>query len=252
MAAKLTRLTHKMVAQLHLVAQNCTIYSSRSRRPVRKLLDTLSYSDQLTEKTKTVNKTVMLGAHIWISNLTWSAKTIRAFQWKEWRRCFQVTLIRLCLFIHDLSRTSNVLQLLQIPSGENSIHIYQRKSRHSSVGTALGHGLNDRGSRVRCPAGAGNFSLHHRVQNGSGTHPAPYPMGTMCFSLGVKRPGREADHSRPSNAEVKEWVELYIHSPNTPSWRGAQLKHRDNFTFIHQHTLLKFSCINILLRRLRH
>jgi hypothetical protein len=22
-----------------------------------------------------------------------------------------------------------------------------------------------------------------------------------------------------------------IHSPNTPSWRGAQLKHRDNFTF---------------------
>jgi len=26
-------------------------------------------------------------------------------------------------------------------------------------------------------------------------------------------------------------VELHIHSPNTPSWRGAQLKHRDNFTF---------------------
>jgi len=25
-------------------------------------------------------------------------------------------------------------------------------------------------------------------------------------------------------------VELYLHSPNTPSWRGAQLKHRDNFT----------------------
>jgi hypothetical protein len=26
-------------------------------------------------------------------------------------------------------------------------------------------------------------------------------------------------------------VELYFHSPNTPSWRGAQLKHRDNYTF---------------------
>jgi len=25
-------------------------------------------------------------------------------------------------------------------------------------------------------------------------------------------------------------VELYIHSPNTSSWRGAQLKHGDNFT----------------------
>jgi len=37
----------------------------------------------------------------------------------------------------------------------------------------------------------------------------------------VKRPGRDADHSPPSSAEVKECVELYIHSPNTPSWRGA-------------------------------
>jgi hypothetical protein len=35
--------------------------------------------------------------------------------------------------------------------------------------------------------------------------------------------GREADHSPQSSAEVKEWVELYIYSPNTPSWRGAQL-----------------------------
>jgi hypothetical protein len=30
---------------------------------------------------------------------------------------------------------------------------------------------------------------------------------------------------------VKELVKLYLHSPNTPSWRGDQLKHRDNFTF---------------------
>jgi hypothetical protein len=44
-------------------------------------------------------------------------------------------------------------------------------------------------------------------------------------------PGREADHSPPSSAEIKEWVELYLHSPNTPSWRGAQGEHRDNFTF---------------------
>jgi hypothetical protein len=26
-------------------------------------------------------------------------------------------------------------------------------------------------------------------------------------------------------------VDLYLHSPRTPLWRGAQLKHRDNFTF---------------------
>jgi hypothetical protein len=52
------------------------------------------------------------------------------------------------------------------------------KSRDSSVGIALGYGLDDRGSRVRFPAGAGDFSLHHRVQNSSGAHPASYPKVT--------------------------------------------------------------------------
>jgi hypothetical protein len=51
------------------------------------------------------------------------------------------------------------------------------KSHDSSVGIALGYGLDDRGSRVRFLAGAGNFSIHHRVQNGSGAHPASYPRG---------------------------------------------------------------------------
>jgi hypothetical protein len=37
------------------------------------------------------------------------------------------------------------------------------------------------------------------------------------FHWGIKQPEREADHSSLSSAEVKEWVELYIHSPNTPS-----------------------------------
>jgi hypothetical protein len=78
------------------------------------------------------------------------------------------------------------------------------ESRNSSVGIALGYGLDDRGSRVRFPAGAENFSLHHRVQNGSGAHPASYPMGARGSFLGVKQPGREADHSPPSSAEVKE------------------------------------------------
>jgi hypothetical protein len=42
-AAKITRLTHRIVIQLHLVAESCTICSYRSRRPVRKLLDTPLY-----------------------------------------------------------------------------------------------------------------------------------------------------------------------------------------------------------------
>jgi len=42
MPAKLNRLTHKIVIQLHLVADSCTICSYRSRRPVRKILVTPS------------------------------------------------------------------------------------------------------------------------------------------------------------------------------------------------------------------
>jgi hypothetical protein len=94
-------------------------------------------------------------------------------------------------------------------------------SRGSSVSIALGYGLDDRGSRVRFPEGAGNFSIHHRVQNGSTAHPASYQWVPGALSLGLKRPGREFDHSPPSSAEVKECVELYLNSPNTPSWRGA-------------------------------
>jgi hypothetical protein len=49
-----------------------------------------------------------------------------------------------------------------------------------------GYGLDDRGSRVRFPARAGNFSLHHRVQNGSGAHPASYRMTTKGSFPGGK------------------------------------------------------------------
>jgi hypothetical protein len=54
---------------------------------------------------------------------------------------------------------------------------------------ALGYGLDNRGSRVRFPAGTGNFSLHHRVQNGSGAHPASYSVGTRGSFPGGKAAG---------------------------------------------------------------
>jgi hypothetical protein len=63
------------------------------------------------------------------------------------------------------------------------------KSRDSSVGIALSYGLDDRGSRVRLPTVAGNFSLHHRVQNGSGAHPASYPRGARGSFPGGKVAG---------------------------------------------------------------
>jgi hypothetical protein len=37
------------------------------------------------------------------------------------------------------------------------------------------------------------------------------------LSLEVRRPRREADHSPLHSAKTKEWVELYLHSPNTSS-----------------------------------
>jgi hypothetical protein len=50
------------------------------------------------------------------------------------------------------------------------------------------------------------FSLLHVVQTGSGAHPDFY-------SPGVKRLGREADHSPPTSAEVKKtWIYTSIPS----------------------------------------
>jgi hypothetical protein len=47
MVTKITRLTHKIAIQLHLVAESCTIFSYRSRWPVPKLLDTPSYCEKI-------------------------------------------------------------------------------------------------------------------------------------------------------------------------------------------------------------
>jgi hypothetical protein len=68
----------------------------------------------------------------------------------------------------------------------------------------LGYGLDNQGFRVRFLAGAGNFSLHHCVQNGSGAHPASYPVVPEALSLVVKLLGHEVDNSPPSSVEVKE------------------------------------------------
>jgi hypothetical protein len=63
------------------------------------------------------------------------------------------------------------------------------------------------------------FSTASRTAQGHTQPPIQWVLGPL--SLGVKRPCRESDHSPPYSAEVKECVELYLHSPSTPSWRGA-------------------------------
>jgi hypothetical protein len=65
-------------------------------------------------------------------------------------------------------------------SDEKWIRDFDRKIEGSRR-EALGYRLEDRGSRVRVPAGAGDFPLLHRLQNGCGAHPASYPMETRGF-----------------------------------------------------------------------
>jgi hypothetical protein len=85
---------------------------------------------------------------------------------------------------------------------------------------------------VRVSAEDGNFSLHHRVQTGSGAHPAYYPMDTRSSCPGGKE------------ARTWSWPITSIYSrgqrmrgtirplSNTPSRSGVQFKkHRNNFTF---------------------
>jgi hypothetical protein len=59
-------------------------------------------------------------------------------------------------------------------------------------------------TRVRFPTEAEDFSYNLCVKTGSVAHPASYPMGSGDpFPGGKARPGRDADHSPPSSAEVK-------------------------------------------------
>jgi hypothetical protein len=114
--------------------------------------------------------------------------------------------------------------------------------KHWATGWTIGVlGFDSRGG-----GGLGTFLFTTASRTVLGPTQPPIQWAAGALPLGVKRLGREADHSSQSSTEVKEWVELYPHFPNTPSWRGAQLKHRDNFTFTFTFNLQLYTC-NILL-----
>jgi hypothetical protein len=85
-----------------------------------------------------------------------------------------------------------------------NMYLHINPWRHGSSGSIVSdYGLDDRAIEVRSPTGA-DFSSSSCVQTGSGAHPASYPMGTGgSFPGGEARPGRDADHSPRSSAEVK-------------------------------------------------
>jgi len=91
----------------------------------------------------------------------------------------------------------------------------------------LSYGLNDWGFQSWQRLGIFLFTTAvSRVALGPTQLPVQWVPGALA--LYVKQPGREADHSPPASSKVKECVELCLHSTNTPSWRGSNLKHRDN------------------------
>jgi hypothetical protein len=65
------------------------------------------------------------------------------------------------------------------------------------------YGMDDRAIEVLSPAVAKDFSSNLCVQTGSEAHLASCTMGTGSpFPGGKARPGRDADYSPPSSAEI--------------------------------------------------
>jgi hypothetical protein len=92
----------------------------------------------------------------------------------------------------------------------------------------LTYGLDDWGFESREGLGIILFTTSSR----SALRPTQPPIHWVpgALSLGVRRPRREADHLSRSvpRSRMRGAIPPL---PNTPSWRGAHLKHKDNYTF---------------------
>jgi hypothetical protein len=148
MAVKLTRLTHKIATQLHLVAESYTICSSRSRVPVRKLSDTPSY----------------------LFNLY---KPVRSFSHNS--RCVYK---RLSLFALLSRLLVIVMPLLNVQSRHSSVGIV--------TGYGLNDGILWFRFPAEGGGCVGIFLLTTVSRPALGPTPASHPIGTGGFFLGGK------------------------------------------------------------------
>jgi hypothetical protein len=110
--------------------------------------------------------------------------------------------------IWSLLRFQYVLLLVICYRYRHMSHIFSHASFmlkvcHIQCGAWVAQWYNPGLRRFETRQGAGNFSLHHRVQTVSGALPASYRMGTRGSFPGENRTGREAEHSPSSSAEVK-------------------------------------------------
>jgi hypothetical protein len=85
-------------------------------------------------------------------------------------------------------------------------------SRNNSIGTATGYGLDNRVIGLGCRRALG-ILLFDTVSRPAVGRPAPIQWVPGALSVGLKLPGHEVDDIPPSSAEIKECVELHLHSP---------------------------------------
>jgi hypothetical protein len=90
----------------------------------------------------------------------------------------------------------------------NSVTLFC-ESWDNSVGIVTDCGLDDQGSN---PGGSWEFFTVTLSKPALGPTQPPIQWIPGALSLGVKWLGHGADHSPPSGVEVKECMELYLHS----------------------------------------
>jgi hypothetical protein len=96
--------------------------------------------------------------------------------------------------------------------------------------------LPDGQSGVRLPAEARDFCLRSVV------HPASYSFGYRVSFPGVKRPGREVNHSSPSDDELN--IQWNCTSAHSAYFRGAD---RGKFAFALFHFIINYSIFRCAL-----
>jgi hypothetical protein len=81
------------------------------------------------------------------------------------------------------------------------------RSRDNLVGIVTSYGLDDRGGLSSGPGGVKNFLLSRSSRPALRCTQPPIQWVPGTLFPGVKRPGREVDHSPPTSAEVKKmWI----------------------------------------------
>jgi len=86
-------------------------------------------------------------------------------------------------------------------------YVHESNGPGSSVGTATAYGLDGPGIEYRW------WRIFRTCPDRPWGPPSLLYNGYRVFPVGKVRPGRDADPSSPSTAEVKKRVELYLYSP---------------------------------------